>query len=267
MNKRHVRILVALALSGGAGRGACAADSDNPWTMSIFGGDSVGISGRLRSPSTATIPDLGIVDPALTGESGTVSLDKLHYDDLFRHRYDTGIEIGYAFSNNLESFGRLSYDALDGRSRRIGTFDLAGVATPAPLDARFSDANNMSVDFGTRYFFTTTSSQWRPYAGAALGATHLDAMSATITVPDSTLDIRNVRFTRPGTVFSQSIETGVEYDPSSSFGVRLSVDADHIGTPRSAHDPSLAELGFDSAHDAEARWSFPVAVAATYHFD
>lgn len=266
MNTRHVRFLAALALAGGAARGAYAADTDSPWTMSIYGGDAVGVSGRLRAPGTSSITDLGTVDPVLTGESGTLTLDKLRYDDLFRHRYDTGLELGYAFSDNLQSYGRFSYDGLTGRSRRIGSLTIDGTSSPTPLDARFADADNMSFDVGTRYFFTTNS-PWRPYAGAALGATHLDAMRATLTVPDTTLDLTNLRFTRPGTVFNQSVETGVEYNPSSTFGVRFSVDADHFGAPKSAHDPSLAELGLDSSHDAEGRWTFPVAVAATYHFE
>src|SRR5262245_49846280 len=110
MNTRNVRILVALALTGGAVRGAYAADANDPWTVSIFGGDSVGISGSLRAPGSFTITDLGALDPALAGESGTLSLDKLNYDDLFRHRYDAGMEVGYSFSNNLQSFGRVSYE-------------------------------------------------------------------------------------------------------------------------------------------------------------
>ncbi len=266
MNTRHIRILAALALSGGALRSAYADDAASPWTMSIFGGDSVGISGRLRAPGTSSITDLGTFDPTLTGETGTLTLDKLRYDDLFRHRYDTGVEVGYAFSDNLQSFGRFSYDGLAGRTRRIGSLTVGGLGTPSPLDARFSDANNMSLDVGTRYFFST-STPWRPYAGAALGATHLDAMRATLSVPDTALDLTNLRFTRSSLVFSQSVETGVEYSPSTNFGVRFSIDADHVGAPKSAHDPSLAELGFDSSHDAEARWTFPVAVAATYHFE
>jgi hypothetical protein len=264
MNTRYVRLLTVLALSGGAVRSACAADS--PWSMSVYGGDSVAVSGELRAPTSAQLTDLGTLDPALVGDGGALSLDKLKYDDLFRHRYDTGLELGYSLSDNLQTFSRFSYDGLEGRSRRIGTLTSEGLTSPAPLDARFSDADNMSLDVGSRYFWSTGTA-WRPYASAALGATHLDSMRATISVPDTAVDLKNVRFTRPGTVFSQSLETGVEFNPTNSFGMRVSVDADHFGTPRSAHDPALAELGFDSAHDAQGRWTFPVALAATYHFE
>ena len=56
MNTRYVRLLTVLALSGGAVRSACAADS--PWTLSIYGGDSVAESGQLRAPTSAQLPDL-----------------------------------------------------------------------------------------------------------------------------------------------------------------------------------------------------------------
>src|SRR5262247_3127199 len=98
MNTRHVRIFAALALAGGVARGAYAEGSDSPWTMSIFGGDSAGISGQLRAPGTISFTDLGVFDPTLSGAPGTINLEKLRYDDLFRRRYDTGFELGYAFS-------------------------------------------------------------------------------------------------------------------------------------------------------------------------
>ncbi len=123
----------------------------------------------------------------------------------------------------------------------------------------------MSFELGSRYFWQT-GTDWRPFAGAALGATHLDAIRASFTSPETTLDLPNAQFTRSGVVFSQSLETGVEYDPGSNFGMRLSVNADHVGAPRSADNTDLTELGFDAGHDAHSRWAFPLSVAAAYHF-
>jgi hypothetical protein len=91
-------------------------------------------------------------------------------------------------------------------------------------------------------------------------------MRANFLTPDAAIDVADVRFTRSATVFSQSVETGVEFNPNSTFGVRFSVDADHMGDPPSARDPALSALGYDAAHDAEGRWTFPVAIAASYHF-
>ena len=137
MNTRHVRMLTVLALSGGALPSAYAATPDDAWSMSIFGGDAVAESGSLRDPGHVSITDLGTLDPALIGNAGTLSLDKLHYNDLFRRRYDTGLEVGYSFNDNLQSFGRLSYDGQTGRSRRIGTLTSAeGAAGARGADRR-----------------------------------------------------------------------------------------------------------------------------------
>jgi hypothetical protein len=264
MNTRNVGILASLALIAGA-RTANADTADSPWGVAVYGGDSVTQAGSLRSPLSTTIPDLGAVNPALGGTSGTLSLDKLRYDDMFRHNLDTGLELNYSFSNNLQSYARFSYDALDGRTRQIGTLSTDALGGSEALRARFADQDNKSLEVGSRYFWPTGTA-WQPFAGVALGATRLDAIRANFLTPDAAIDLADVRFTRTATVFSQSLEAGVEYKPSTTFGVRFSVDADHMGDPPSARDPALSALGFDATHDAEGRWTFPVAIAASYHF-
>jgi hypothetical protein len=265
MNTRPLKLIAGVALIGAAGP-VLASDfssSSSPWSLSILGGDSVGETGKLLTPSTKSFADLGTLDPALAGSSGTLSLDKLRYEDLFRRRYDVGLELDYSLTDNVQTYGRFSYEGLGGKTRQIG--ELSGASGSSPVDARFADADNMSLEVGSRYYWNL-SPNWRPFAGASLGATRMDAMRATIATTGG-VDLNNVRFTRNGTVFSQSVETGVEYDADNNFGVRFGVNAQHLGAPPSARDPSLAELGIDPGHDAESRWSFPVSLAATYKFD
>jgi opacity protein-like surface antigen len=265
MITRQLNLIAGLTLIVGASGVACAADSTSPWSLSILGGDSVGQTGRLLAPSTQSLTDLSALDPALSGTPGTLSLDKLSYEDIFKRRYDAGAELDYALNENLQTYGRFNYEGLGGRTRRIGELTTASSTTAVPLEARFADADNMSFELGSRYYWST-GANWRPFVGAALGATRMDAMRASVATPEG-VDLHNVHFTRDGTVFSQSAETGIEYNPGNNFGVRFSVDADHLGTPPSAHDPQLAELGINPSHDAESRWSFPVSLAATYRFD
>jgi hypothetical protein len=268
MNSRHVGFFTALALVGGV-RVASADTPDSPWGIAVYGGDSVAESGSLRSPHEPlleTIPDLGTLDPALGGTSATLSLDKLRYEDLFRRSFNTGLELNYSFSDALQSYARASYSAYDGRTRTAGVLTSDALGVSEPLRARFNDQDNKALEIGSRYFWQTGTA-WKPFAGLSLGATRLNAISATFSVPDTAIDLPNVRFTRPATVFSQSAEAGVEYNPSRSFGVRFSVDAEHVGDQPSGDDPRLAQFGIDPGHDATGRWSFPVAVAAAYHFD
>jgi hypothetical protein len=264
MNTRHVRFFTALALMAGA-RATYAETVDSPWGIAVYGGDSVNEAGSLRSPFTATVPDLGKLDPALAGTSGQLSLDRLHYDDMFRRNFDAGLELNYSLNDTVQAYGRFSYESLDGRTRRVGALTTDVLASGEPLRARFADQNNETLEIGSRYFLPTGTA-WQPFAGVALGATRLAAVRANFSVPDTAIDLSNVRFTRPGTVFSQSVEAGVEFNPNRNFGVRFSVDADHMGEAPSSRDPVLSELGYDASHDAQGRWSFPVAIAASYHF-
>jgi opacity protein-like surface antigen len=265
MKYRSVQILTAVALIAGAARTASAADQSGAWSLSILGGDSVGESGSLRSPGRTTITDLGSLDPALAGASGTLSLDRLKYEDLFKRRFDTGLELDYSFTDNLQTYGRFSYESLGGRTRGLGELSGEAITSPTFVTARFADEDNSSLELGSRYYWST-GSNWRPFAGVALGATHMDAIRASLATPTALPDLNNLRFTRTGTVFSQSAETGVEYNPTQEFGVRLSLDASHFGAPPSADDARLTGLGFNPGDDARGRWSFPVAIAANYHF-
>lgn len=201
----------------------------------------------------------------MSGQSGTLHLDSLKYEDIFHRRYDTGLELDYSFSNNVQSFGRFGYASLAGRTSTIGTVDSLSLAAPATIHARFADADNMSLQLGSRYLWTT-GTDWRPFASFALGATHLDEMRADITSTDLATSIPDLRFARAGTVFSQSLSSGVDYTPNSAFGLRFSIDADHLGKPPSGDDARTSLLGFgpnDGSHDI---WSFPVSVAASYRF-
>jgi hypothetical protein len=265
MKSRSIQILTALTCVAGAARVATAAEPSSPWSLSISTGDSVAESGSLRSPMTTDFTDLGTLDPTLSGTSGTVRLDKLRYEDLFRRRFDGGLELNYSFDPNLQAFGRFNYQSLGGHTNTIGTIDGASLDTPMALRARFSDADNMTLELGSRYFIPT-GTDFRPFAGFALGATHLDTIRANVSSADLGTELSNLRFTRAGTVFSQSLQTGVEYAPNSAFGLRLGVDADHVGRPLSADDPRLAGLGFGPNEDAHSMWSFPVSIAANYRF-
>lgn len=269
MKFRNAGWFGALALVAGA-RGASADTFDSGhWGMAVYGGDSVAESGELRvprAPLQESIGDLGTLDPTLSGTSGRVSLNNLRYEDLFRRSFDTGLELNYSFNDNVQSYARFNYAQYDGRTRNAGVLTSDALPNGEPIRARFADEDNKTLEIGSRYYWNN-STAWQPFAGVALGATRLDAIRANFLVPDTGIDLTNVRFTRDATVFSQSVEAGVEYNPNRNFGVRFSVDADHMGDQPSANDPALTALGYDAGHDAQGRWSFPVAIAAAYHFD
>src|SRR3954471_8596694 len=139
MKFRSTRILTIVSLVAGAARVATAAEPASPWSLSISGGDSIGESGSLRSPITTSFSDLGALDPALSGTSGTLRLDKLRYEDVFRRRFDTGLELDYSFNDNLQSYGRFGYAAFGGHETTIGTLNSDSGGSPEAVRAHFAD--------------------------------------------------------------------------------------------------------------------------------
>lgn len=264
MNTPYLKIGTLLALISGAANTASAADEESPWSLSILGEGAFSMSGSLKEPGSFALPNLGSLDPALAGTPGTVSFDKLRYDDIFGTRYGAGVELDYALNDNVQTYGRIGYEALAGHSRRFA--QLTGESLPTELvRANFDDADNVSYQIGSRYRWSTDDA-WQPFVGLALGATHLDAMRAGLTSTNPDFGLKTVDFTHSDTVFSQSAEAGIDINPSRAFDLRLSVDADHYGVPHSANDPTLAALGVQAGHDAESRWAFPVEISASYNF-
>ena len=76
MKLRPIQMLTILSLVAGGARIATAAEPSSPWSLSISGGDSLDERGSLRTPRSTDFADLGTLDPALSGASGTLRLDK-----------------------------------------------------------------------------------------------------------------------------------------------------------------------------------------------
>lgn len=265
MNTRTFQTLAILGCCAAAAGTAQASDQPDPWSVALIAGDSMALHGSLRAPLKTTVADLGALDPAMVGQAGTADLHRLRYDRLFNPDFNAGLELGYAFDDALQAYGRIGYGHLDGRVRDIGQVARESPADVGELRAHMNDVHDESLEAGARYTWQT-GSDWRPYAGVALGADRVDGMRGSLTLQAASAVPEHVRFTRGDTVFSQSLETGVEYDPGNNFGLRIGVEADHSGVASNAHDPKLLALGYDRDNDAQARWAFPVAVAATWRF-
>jgi opacity protein-like surface antigen len=258
MNSR-TRYGLLLAMGVAAIPAAQAADS--PWSVSVFGGGAVAEDGSLRSPETSNLSDLGSIDAALSGTTGVLRLDRLKFDDLYHNRFSAGAEVSYDYQSNMEAFTRFSYDSGDGRQRAIGSLAV-GAATAQPIDARFSDEDAWTAELGSRFYFPA-SETLKPFAAISIGATHLEGIKAALALPNGPLE--DVRFTRNGTVFSQSLEAGLEYAAMENLDLRFSLDATHFGAAPSVRNPTALETGF-RADTSRDRWAFPVSIGAVYHF-
>jgi hypothetical protein len=239
------------------------AEGDNPWRVALFGGDSIGMRGSLTPSLNVALPNAGTLAPSLEGESGTLGLTRLDFEDIFHRKYSTGAEVSYALSPEVETFGRFSYDALTGRSQEIGVLTTQS-GNVAPVNARFGDFSSWSLELGSRYYFPTGLA-FQPFAGAALGMTRVHSITAEFDIPSEATVFPDVDFTREGNRFSQELETGLDVHAAPDLDVRLAIAADHVGAPHEAHDLQLADLGLATDHSADS-WSFPVTVGAIYRF-
>ncbi|HEY7379280.1 MAG TPA: hypothetical protein VH542_11395 [Steroidobacteraceae bacterium] len=256
---------LSLLLATASAAPTAHAANDNPWGLQFFVGDSAGTEGDFASHRTTQVPDLGVFDPALSGTSGNAAFNSLRYDDIYRSRYVLGAEVSYDASENLEAYGRFSYNPLDGQTHTIGLLTTSDQSVSEPITAHFKDADQYSLMLGSRYY-VPTGDQWRVFAGAALGASRFDDMTGTIDLPTAGVSMPDLRFARATTVFSQSLEAGIAYHSPASVDLQFSIGADHMDGPKGGDDATLAALGFDTTRDGGDRWSFPITLGATYRF-
>jgi opacity protein-like surface antigen len=266
MNSRHAFILAAMAAAGAGSSVASAAEAGGPWSIAVYVGDTFSSKGKLEDHRTATIANPAALSPTLAGSPATLTLDKLEYDKAYNDNFAAGFEIGYARTEKLDFYGRFDFTQRNGRHRQIGTLNSAALPAPRPLVAHFHDSDAQSLVFGARYFFMSEGT-WRPYIGAALGASFTDRMRATMTVTNTPIELRDVEYSRRTTGFSQSAELGLEYNPRPNVGVRLTARADHVGRPQRDAHPQNTALGFNFGDHPDARTSFPIALGVVYRFE
>jgi opacity protein-like surface antigen len=243
MNAR-IRYCIFIAIGSLAASASQAAAPDTPWGVTLFGGGAVAEDGSLRNLHEGT----------LGGQA--LRMDRLDFDELYRDRFEAGAEVSYDLQPNVEAFGRFSYETGDGRVRRIGAL------AAQPIEARFADDDAWTLDLGSRFYFRT-GEPLRPFAGVSLGATRVAGIKATLSSPD---EGQQVRFSRDGTVFSQSLEAGLQYAAMRNLDLRLSLDATHFDSLPSPRNPTPLEAELETRRSASDHWAFPVLLGAVYHF-
>ena len=75
-----------------------AATEDNPWGLQVYAGDTLGMHGDFSTNRAKDVPDLGPIIPGLAETPGTIALETVTYDDMYKSRYAVGAELSYALS-------------------------------------------------------------------------------------------------------------------------------------------------------------------------
>lgn len=222
----------------------------------LFAGGNVSMPGSF----TGQTEPLQTTDPL-----GSTVYNDLKFSDAYKNGVIGGAEFDYAVNSHLAGFGRLAYTGFDGSTQKIGEFEPTVDGTGHAVSATFGDTSTRELDLGARYTFTP-GAKWRPFLGAALGASHLSATRAEIENVSGFGDTR-VELAPASTVFQQRLETGLQYSPMRDFDLRLTAAASHTNAGEHSNDPNLALLGLDNSNgEMRGHWDYPAELGAVWHF-
>jgi len=260
-----VRFPALLTLASlGAIRAAFADPQEGRWSTTILAGAEFVPRSEFQGPDNGQLIDLGALDPALLGSTGTTSVDRLSYRDAFRTGGALGFETSYDSSANLESYFRLGFDELRGRGLQLGDISSSAFSSPAPLDANFNDLKSVDFTLGERYYFLDSGS-FRPFVSGFVGADHTDALRARFTSTPLQFDSGSALLLPSATRFDAGLEGGASYGCTDRTALQFKLGLDYV-TARHADSAALAPLGLSELSLREPRWSVPAEVGVTYRF-
>jgi hypothetical protein len=247
------RISIPLALVAlGTAHVACAAgNEEGRWSASFRVGAELIPHGTFQHGATAQ------------GPAGTVELDSLTYDDIFRVGPSADLELGYRVLSNLEPFVRVSYAQMRGENARIGDVHPAG-GTPTVIRANFDDNESWQVDLGTRLFFVD-SGPLQSYVAAYVGADRAEELTAHVRVNGVLTPSSRERVLPRETRFAAGLELGVSYEITDAAAISLSVGA-NFRNARHERSHAFDALGIDTVRVTDQEWTLPIDLGVTWRF-
>ena len=89
---------------------ASAAHASGPeagrWSMSLTGGADIPFSGDVHDGAVAAVPDLGPLNPALTGVDAELRIGARSHDRIYGSAMTYGLEFAYGLNDHAEMFVR-----------------------------------------------------------------------------------------------------------------------------------------------------------------
>ena len=128
---------------------------------------------------------------------------------------------------------------------------------------RFGDYQALALEAGYLHYFSEGA--MRPYLAGRVGATRVDAIAATFTIPDAAITLSNVPFYDGGWVMGAAADIGVAWSLSERASVALEAGVRYHGD-LSDDDSAIGGLGLASINDTGARTAFPVGLRFQMRF-
>ena len=257
MNRTSAALLtLALALP------ATAMAQSGPSFTLIAGGDT-SVNGDVHKGAIAPIADLGPLNPALAGVSAELQIGARSYDKIYGKGTNFGIEMAWPMGNSDEVFGQLMYTRTGSGSTQVGGAYVPALETTLPVSGRFGSYDALGLEGGYRYYFGSGSV--RPYIAGRLGATHVNSIKATFTIPDANIALNDVPFFKSGWQLSGGADLGVMWALTDKTSLGLEVGARYHGN-LSGDDSALAGLGLAGINNTGKRTSYPVNLRLQMRF-
>lgn len=256
-----MKSLLQGALAGAMLFSPMVAMAEGP-VFSVFAGRDVSVSGEVHGGAVAPVADLGPLNPALAGVSAELRIQSRDYDEIYDDANSFGLRMAWEQGNG-QWFGTLRRTTADGGQVQVGGAFVPALNTTLPVYGRFGDYKALALEGGYRHAFG--SGTMRPYVGGRLGATRVDEIRATFTIPDAAIALDNVAFYDSGWVASAGVDAGVEWQLGESARLALQVSADYHADLKD-DDSSIGGLGLGSINDTGSRTAIPVQLMLGWTF-
>lgn len=224
--------------------------------FSVFAARDASVSGDVHTGAVSQIANLGPLNPALAGVSAELRIESRDYDAIYGKATTLGIAMAWPMASG-EAFGQLSRTRADEGQVQVGGAFVPALNTTLPVFGRFGDYQAMGVEAGYRHYFGT--GRVRPYLAGRLGATRVDEVPATFTIPAAAITLSNVPFYEGGWTMAGGADLGMAWDISDNASLALEIGARYHGD-LADDDSAIGGLGLASINDTGARTAFPVGL-------
>ena len=162
-----------------------------------------------------------------------------------------------------EVFGQLRRSRSSDGEVQVGGVFVPALNTTLPVYGRFDGYRSLALEGGYRHYLST--GKLRPYVAGRLGATRVDDINATFSIPDANILISDVPFFDGGWNLSGGGDLGVMWALSDAASLGVEVGARYHGD-LDGNDSAIGGLGLASINNTGSRTSFPVSLRFQMRF-
>lgn len=224
---------------------------------------------QAQSAGTGWVFDAGIgIDSPINGNVNSGAIGLIGTDaaailpNSYKDVYGTGIQFrfggGYMLNDLTEVRGVFIFQSADADLVRLGDVG------PSSLYGKYSDYQNLSLDFGARRYLELEKSRVRPYAEATVGLAFIDAIDVQLAAPQSGLVIDNTDFYDQTAAFTLSVSGGVLVPLTDKVDVTAQIGLRRVSGL--AEVDQLVGTGLEDINNDTARLTFPAVVGVRYKF-